>query len=97
MANDDSKQDNVGTSASKTAASVGKEKVQDLSAGLHQAVDKAASVAHGAADRAASRGQQLMDSQQQWVESTCEYVREKPFTAVGIAFAAGFIISRLSR
>lgn len=68
-----------------------------MSSTMHQAVDKAASAAHSAADRAAATGQQWIAAQQRFTENACNYVREKPFQAVGAAFAAGFILSWMTR
>ena len=50
--------------------------------------------------RAASAGEQvdaLMDKGRDLIDSAAELIRERPLAAFGVAFAAGWIISRLGR
>jgi ElaB/YqjD/DUF883 family membrane-anchored ribosome-binding protein len=56
----------------------------------HEAVDRVADAAHVATEQLSSHADELMLRAR-------DFVREKPFTAVGIALAAGFVLSRLSR
>lgn len=56
----------------------------------HEAVDRVADAAHSATEQLASQADEMMLRAR-------DYVREKPFTAIGIALAAGFVLSRLSR
>jgi ElaB/YqjD/DUF883 family membrane-anchored ribosome-binding protein len=59
-----------------------------LAAGAHQMVDKVA-------EMAAAKGEQLRVQQEQLIESCRGYVRDNPITALGIAVAAGFVLSRI--
>ena len=70
------------------------DRVTDLA---HQAVDKAAGAAAPAADWIAGQGESLNATQKKLVEDTCNYVSANPLKAVGIALAAGFLISRIIR
>mgnify|MGYP003394868758 CR=1 FL=1 len=64
---------------------------------LHTTVDRAASVAHSAADQVTRKTDQWMHTQDRLLSSTREYIREQPMTAVGIALAVGFLLSRITR
>lgn len=63
----------------------------------HQAVDKLAGVASQARERFGTRSESLKSQQEQLISEARTYIRNKPGTAVGIAVAAGFILSRLLR
>lgn len=39
----------------------------------------------------------LMDKSRDMIDSTAELIRERPLTAFGIAFAAGWVIAKLAR
>jgi ElaB/YqjD/DUF883 family membrane-anchored ribosome-binding protein len=81
--------------------------IDKLSKSAHQAVDRAASMADrattaatSAADRAASAATaavgQLAGQGEAWMETTRSYVKEHPFAALGVAAAAGFVLSLLT-
>ena len=63
----------------------------------HQAVDKAAGAAAPTAEWLGEQGENLKATQKKLIDDTCKYVAENPLKAVGIALAAGFLISRLVR
>jgi ElaB/YqjD/DUF883 family membrane-anchored ribosome-binding protein len=69
--------------------------VDRLATGAHQAVDKIAGAATQAAETLDLKSEQLMDAQTRLTESCREYVRDNPVTSLGIAVAAGFLLSRL--
>ena len=70
-------------------------------------IDKAANSAHEAFDRRSARatnqatealgkkGEQLKNAEQQIVEDCRVYVRDNPIASLGIAVAAGFLLSRM--
>ena len=60
------------------------------------AVEKLRSSASGAADTMQARADRFVEMEEHWVESTRNYVRENPLTALGIAVVAGVLLSRLS-
>ena len=66
--------------------------VDRLAQSAHEAVDKAASVASDYAERMSAKGEEWMAMPQDWMETARDYVREKPFQALGIALAAGYLL-----
>jgi ElaB/YqjD/DUF883 family membrane-anchored ribosome-binding protein len=68
-----------------------------LTQGAHQTIDRAASAASTVAERAAEKGEALMEMKDNWVEGAAEYVREHPIAALGMAAAAGYLFSMISR
>jgi ElaB/YqjD/DUF883 family membrane-anchored ribosome-binding protein len=71
--------------------------VDRIASGAHQAVDKVASVAAQAAETLGVKGEQLKDMQTRAMEQCRVYVRENPVASLGIAVAAGYLLSRLLR
>jgi ElaB/YqjD/DUF883 family membrane-anchored ribosome-binding protein len=74
------------------AASVARPAVDRLAAAAHQTVDRASSAANSAAQGVGEKAQQLRIAQDRLVEN----VRANPLTALSIAFAVGFLLSRLT-
>ena len=72
--------------------------IDRLTQSAHHTVDRVASAASSAADRfqATAADSRVVHSAQAWKEQTCSYVRAHPMTSVGIAVAAGFLLSRLT-
>ena len=64
-------------------------------ANAHEAVDRAGIAATGAAETLGVKGDQLNDSSKRMIERTSIYVRENPVTSLGMAVAAGYVLSRL--
>jgi ElaB/YqjD/DUF883 family membrane-anchored ribosome-binding protein len=62
----------------------------------HETVERAASLASSAADRVSARSGDLLATKDEWMETTRGYVREHPFAALGIALAAGYLLSRIT-
>lgn len=61
----------------------------------HEAVDRIANVTTQAVEAIGEKGEQLKNSEQQLVENCRRYVHDNPITSLGIAAAAGFLLSRL--
>jgi ElaB/YqjD/DUF883 family membrane-anchored ribosome-binding protein len=61
----------------------------------HEAVDKMAQVSNQAADAFDEKGLQLKNAEQRLIKNCQGYVRDNPVTSLGIAVAAGFLLSRL--
>ncbi len=70
--------------------------IDRLTSGAHDAVDRAASVAATAAERLGSKSHELLTAKDEWMNATKGYVREHPLAAVGIALAAGYLLSRIT-
>lgn len=79
------------------ASDIARPTVDRITSGAHQAVDKIASVASKAADTLGVQGEQLMNFQARAMEQARGYVRENPVASLGIAIAAGYLLSRLIR
>ena len=69
--------------------------VDRFASGAHQAVDKIASAAGQAAETLGVKGEQLKKLQAQALDQARGYVREHPVASVGIAIAAGYLLSKL--
>jgi ElaB/YqjD/DUF883 family membrane-anchored ribosome-binding protein len=69
--------------------------IDRLSSGAHQAVDRAAGVATVAAERLGAKSRDLLAARDEWVDVTRGYVREHPIAALGVALAAGYLLSRV--
>ena len=70
----------------------------------HQAVDRAAEAASAVAGRLGERvealgerGEELLEMKDAWLEGARDYVKEHPFQALGIAVAAGYLLSMMMR
>lgn len=63
----------------------------------HQMLDRASEAAASAADALSARSQEWARMQEQYMETTRNYVRENPLAAVGIALAIGVLLARLTR
>jgi ElaB/YqjD/DUF883 family membrane-anchored ribosome-binding protein len=70
-------------------------RVERVASSAHQAVDKLAGSANRAAQTLGVKTVQVKDAQERMAEELRVYVRNNPMTSVGIAVAAGFLLSRL--
>lgn len=61
----------------------------------HEAADKVASATSHAAEALGERGEQLRNAEQRLMKNCRAYIGDYPMTSVGIAAAAGFLLSRL--
>ena len=68
--------------------------VDRAATGAHQMVDKLAGAAANAAETLGVKGEQLKEAQARTAESLRGYVRDNPLAAVGIAVAAGILLSK---
>ena len=66
-----------------------------VSHSAHEAYDKAAGATNQAAEALGKKGEQLKNAEQQIMEDCRVYVRDNPITSLGIAVAAGFLLSRV--
>ncbi|EFP67692.1 Bacterial protein of uncharacterised function (DUF883) [Ralstonia pickettii] len=60
-----------------------------------QAIDRTADAAASALDEAAAKREQLRASQQRLMSNAAECMHSYPLATIGLAFGAGFLISRL--
>lgn len=78
-------------------SSTQKQQIDRLSDGVHRVVDEAANRAGAIADRFGEKADELMEMKEDWVEAGRDYVREHPVAALGIAVAAGYLLSMVMR
>ncbi len=71
------------------------ETIEKASKSAHEAVDKIASATNQAAEALEEKGNQLKNAEQQLMDNCRGYVRDNPITSLGLAVAAGFLLSRL--
>lgn len=93
------------TEMGSTTTDKTREKAHEMGDKAHSGVDRATRSAHDTIDRVASAAThaaerftdgRLTHQAQEWRSTTTSYVREHPLTAVGIAVAAGYLLSRLT-
>jgi ElaB/YqjD/DUF883 family membrane-anchored ribosome-binding protein len=61
----------------------------------HETVDKIANATTQAAEALGEKGKQLKNAEKQLLENCRSYVQDNPITSLGIAVAAGFLLSRV--
>lgn len=71
--------------------------LSETTARAHGAVDQAAAAAAPAAQWLEQQGETLSAGGEKVLESTCKYVAAHPLQSLGLALAAGYLISRLTR
>jgi ElaB/YqjD/DUF883 family membrane-anchored ribosome-binding protein len=83
-----------------TTRTQGKEaesRIDRVSDSAHEAIDRAAAAASSVAGRISDTGDALMEMPQNWIDDAREYVREHPLASLGMALAAGYILSMIMR
>ncbi len=73
------------------------QQVDRLSQTAHDTVDRAAQTVSSVADRMSEKYDEFYAMQEDWVEAGREYVKEHPVAAIGMALAAGYLLSMLMR
>jgi ElaB/YqjD/DUF883 family membrane-anchored ribosome-binding protein len=68
---------------------------QRVKATTAEAIDRTADAAATALDEAAAKREQWCASQQQLMSDAAECMRTHPLATIGLAFGAGFLISRM--
>ncbi|HZQ73882.1 MAG TPA: hypothetical protein VFB08_13280 [Burkholderiales bacterium] len=88
----------------RTAQAQADRNIDRMSQSAHQAVDRAAGAAQQVADRLnehaeriTDKGEELLAMKDDWIETARDYVREKPFAALGMALAAGYLLHMITR
>jgi ElaB/YqjD/DUF883 family membrane-anchored ribosome-binding protein len=78
--------------------------IDSYSKSAHKAVDRASDAAAAVAERLGERvdalgakGDELLELKDNWIEGARDYVREHPLQTLGIAVAAGYLLSMLMR
>jgi ElaB/YqjD/DUF883 family membrane-anchored ribosome-binding protein len=68
-----------------------------MASNAHAAIDTVAGAAVTAVDELSVKGKKLTKAQTKLLKAAREYTRERPIATLGIAVAAGWILSRLVR
>lgn len=87
----------AGTGAHNTidkVADAARPAVDRMASGAHQAIDSIAAVAGQAAESLNANGARLGEAQTRLLDNLGGYVRANPVASLGIAIAAGFVLSR---
>ena len=71
--------------------------LDETTARAHGAVDQVAAAAAPAAQWLEEQSETLSASGEKLLDSTCKYVAAHPLQSLGMALAAGYLISRLTR
>jgi len=71
------------------------ETIDKVSKFAHEAGDKIADATSHAAEAIGEKGKQMKNAEKRMMENCRGYVRDNPITSLGIAVAAGFLLSRL--
>ena len=71
--------------------------IERVSDRAHDVVDTAANRASAIADRFGERADELMEMKEDWLEAARGYVRDHPVASLGIAVAAGYLLSAIMR
>ena len=71
--------------------------IDRASSTAHDAIDRSTQTASQYAERFGEKADEWLEMKDTWVEGTREYVRENPIAALGIAVAAGYVLSMLMR
>jgi ElaB/YqjD/DUF883 family membrane-anchored ribosome-binding protein len=83
--------------AAVKASAIAAPAIDRVARAAHETVDKVAQVAGPAADWLNQSAEQLQRQQEQLVEGSRSYIRERPLVAIGVALAAGYLAGRLMR
>ncbi|MBF6649290.1 MULTISPECIES: YqjD family protein [unclassified Methylobacter] len=70
--------------------------IDKLSSTAEEAAEKIASVTSQATEVLGEKGEQLKELEEQLMEDARDYIREHPITSMGIALAAGFMLSQIT-
>ncbi|MDD5410807.1 MAG: DUF883 domain-containing protein [Methylobacter sp.] len=71
------------------------ETIDKAAISAHEAVDKIAGATNQAAEALGQKGEQLKNTEQQLMANCRSYISDNPITSMGIAVAAGFLLSRV--
>lgn len=71
--------------------------IEHYASTAHEAVDRVAETASAYAGRLGEKAEEWIEMKDTWVEGARTYVREHPIAALGIAVAAGYVLSMLMR
>ena len=71
--------------------------IERASSSAQDTVERVAQTASAYAERFGEKAEEWLEMKDNWVEGAREYVREHPVAALGIAVAAGYLLSMIMR
>ncbi len=71
------------------------ETIDNVTNTAHEVVNKIASATCQASEALGEKGDQLINAEQKMMRDCRGYVQDNPITSLGIAVAAGFLLSRV--
>lgn len=83
--------------AKRRAQATAHDTVDRAARGVHDTVDRVADAASRAASSLGERSEQFNETKERMLAQTRAYVQMHPVATIGIAVAAGFLLSRLMR
>ena len=72
-------------------------KLERISDSAHNTYDKVASAGNRTIDMLGETGDQLINTEQQLIKHSRNYISNNPITSVGIAAVVGFLLSQVTR
>ena len=73
------------------------QEIERYGSSAQEAVERATQSAAAVAERFGEKAEEWLEMKDNWVEGAREYVREHPVAALGIAAAAGYVLSMIMR
>lgn len=71
--------------------------MESKSTATHKQIDRVSDGVHRVVDRFGEKADELLEMKEDWLDATRGYVREHPVAALGIALAAGYLLSAITR
>jgi ElaB/YqjD/DUF883 family membrane-anchored ribosome-binding protein len=87
--------DNQVRGATNAAAAKATSAIDSARSTAHGAVDSAADQASAAVGWTAARLSSAAETPNRYLDAGADYIRERPYVAVGIALAVGYVVGRL--
>jgi len=79
----------------QAGASAAHETVERVAERAHDVVDRARDAAARTAENLASRGDQMGEMTEEWVQTARSYMQQHPVATITMAVAAGFLLSKI--
>ena len=71
--------------------------MESKSSASHRQIDRVSDGAHRVVEQFGEKADELLEMKDDWLEATRGYVRDHPVASLGIALAAGYVLSALMR
>jgi len=78
-----------------SARDAAKPALEQAAQGAHSAVDKMSGMANNSAEALDLKGEQFGEAKDELIRATQKYLQAHPMASIGIAVAAGYVLSRV--